>query len=200
MSSPSSSTSPLTRAPGTISCIRFRQRMSVDLPHPEGPMIAVAACSAIASSTPWSACVAPNQASRWRTSSFVRVGATVIAARAVPSSYHPEATTGEDAYAEAREPDQRQQHQRSCPRLAMPIVERRDCIGVDLDRQRRDRTGEAVVPILVAERGEEERRCLAGDARDRQHGTGDDAPARGADDDAQRRPPRRHAEGERRLA
>ena len=32
---------PSARAPGTTSCIRLRHRTSVDLPHPEGPMIAV---------------------------------------------------------------------------------------------------------------------------------------------------------------
>ncbi len=30
-----------TRAPGTVSCMRLRQRRSVDLPQPDGPMIAV---------------------------------------------------------------------------------------------------------------------------------------------------------------
>ena len=28
-------------APGVISCIRFRQRRKVDLPQPDGPMMAV---------------------------------------------------------------------------------------------------------------------------------------------------------------
>src|SRR5215831_15884247 len=34
-------TFPAVLAPGTSSCILFRQRMKVDLPQPEGPMIAV---------------------------------------------------------------------------------------------------------------------------------------------------------------
>ena len=34
-------TSPETGAPGVTSCIRFRQRIRVGLPHPDGPMIAV---------------------------------------------------------------------------------------------------------------------------------------------------------------
>ena len=41
MSSPSSSTLPSTRAPGITSCIRLRERSTVDLPQPDGPMIAV---------------------------------------------------------------------------------------------------------------------------------------------------------------
>src|SRR5881409_3101596 len=36
MSCPSCRTVPTTRAPGTTSCMRFRQRMNVDLPHPDG--------------------------------------------------------------------------------------------------------------------------------------------------------------------
>ena len=34
-------TSPSTRAPGISSCMRLMQRTSVDLPQPDGPMIAV---------------------------------------------------------------------------------------------------------------------------------------------------------------
>jgi len=33
--------SPSIVAPGVTSCIRFKHRMSVDLPQPEGPMMAV---------------------------------------------------------------------------------------------------------------------------------------------------------------
>ena len=32
---------PVTRPTGLVSCMRFRQRTKVDLPHPEGPMSAV---------------------------------------------------------------------------------------------------------------------------------------------------------------
>src|ERR687896_88296 len=37
MSVPSSCTDPETRAPGIVSCIRFRQRRKVDFPHPAEP-------------------------------------------------------------------------------------------------------------------------------------------------------------------
>src|SRR5436190_18430417 len=50
---PWNSTVPSTRASGTVSCMRLRQRSSVDLPHPDGPMIAVT----------WP-CVTPNVTSR----------------------------------------------------------------------------------------------------------------------------------------
>src|SRR5881398_3035137 len=43
MSCPSCRTVPTTRAPGTTSCMRSRQPTNVDLPHPDGPMIAVTA-------------------------------------------------------------------------------------------------------------------------------------------------------------
>src|SRR5205809_2936399 len=49
MSSLSRSTFPSTLVLGIVSCIRFRQRIRVDLPQPDGPMIAVTACSSISS-------------------------------------------------------------------------------------------------------------------------------------------------------
>src|SRR5437879_12219105 len=45
MSSPLSRTFPSTLALGIVSCIRFRQRINVDLPQPDGPMIAETARS-----------------------------------------------------------------------------------------------------------------------------------------------------------
>src|SRR2546426_3299549 len=45
MSSPWRRTFPSALAFGIVSCIRFRQRMRVDFPHPDGPMIAVTSCS-----------------------------------------------------------------------------------------------------------------------------------------------------------
>jgi hypothetical protein len=41
MSSPSSCSVPLTRQPSMVSFMRFRQRRNVDLPQPEGPIIAM---------------------------------------------------------------------------------------------------------------------------------------------------------------
>ena len=51
MSSPSSRTSPSTRAPGVTSCMRFSERSTVDLPQPDGPMKAVTLRGGTASST-----------------------------------------------------------------------------------------------------------------------------------------------------
>ncbi len=53
---PSSSTLPLTWAPGITSCIRLIVRSTVDLPQPEGPMNAVTVRGStviVTSSTAW---------------------------------------------------------------------------------------------------------------------------------------------------
>src|SRR5205823_5147841 len=66
---------PSTRAPGTTSCIRFRQRSSVDFPQPDGPISAVTARGGTESLIPASACFAPYQAlPPWRS----KTGATVV--------------------------------------------------------------------------------------------------------------------------
>src|SRR6266700_2186421 len=64
MSKPSTSTVPFTRASGTSSCIRVRQRTKVDLPHPGGPIIAVTVCGSTERLISKSACFRPYQASR----------------------------------------------------------------------------------------------------------------------------------------
>src|SRR5437764_6784540 len=64
MSKPSTSTVPFTRASGTSSCMRLRQRTKVDLPHPEGPIIAVTECGSTERLISKSACLRPYQASR----------------------------------------------------------------------------------------------------------------------------------------
>src|SRR5947208_17080784 len=44
MSSPSSSTQPVIQPPSESSCMQFRQRKNVVLPHPDGPISAVTVC------------------------------------------------------------------------------------------------------------------------------------------------------------
>ena len=53
----SSSTSPSARAPGISSCMRLMQRTSVDLPQPDGPMIAVTLLARKSRSMPLTGCV-----------------------------------------------------------------------------------------------------------------------------------------------
>ena len=45
-------TSPFTCPPGMTSCIRFRVRRKVDLPHPLGPMSAVTVRGSMVIDTP----------------------------------------------------------------------------------------------------------------------------------------------------
>src|SRR5579883_2977968 len=85
MSCPSNRTRPATRAPGTVSCMRFRQRSRVDLPHPDGPMIAVTKRSGRASVASLTACRAPKYASRDSAASR-GAGAASGVARATPAA------------------------------------------------------------------------------------------------------------------
>src|SRR5438105_3496115 len=90
--------------------------------------------------------------------------------------------------------------QRSGPRLGVPVVVWADGIVEDLERQRRDGLPDGGGPEVVAERREQERRRLAGDARDGDERAGDDAPQRGAEHDGQRRAPPGIPERQRGLA
>ena len=76
------------------------------------------------------------------------------------------------------------EHQRAGPRLPVPVVVRRDRVGEDLHRQRRDRLHEGGAEEPVVERGEEQRRRLPGDARERQHDARDDPGQRRRQHDA----------------
>src|SRR5690606_8654187 len=71
MSCPSSSTPPPTRVPGTVSCIRFRQRSIVDFAQPDGPIIAVTSWAWKSTVTPRTTWVVPKKASRSRTATRV---------------------------------------------------------------------------------------------------------------------------------
>src|SRR5206468_10286269 len=72
------------------------------------------------------------------------------------------------------EEDQRDEDEGPGPGLPMPVVVGRDGIGVDLQRQGRDRLVQPLVPEAVAQRGEQERGRLAGDPGRRHHDSGDD--------------------------
>ena len=62
--------------------------------------------------------------------------------------------------------DDRHQNQRAGPRLAMPVFVRGNRVGEDLHGQRRDRLRYVRAEEPVVERREEQRRRLAGDARE----------------------------------
>src|ERR1700745_2787416 len=180
---PSARTLPVTRAPGTTSCIRLRHRMNVDLPQPDGPMTAVTALGAMVTPIPCKTCALPNHALRSRT----------MIPSAMRLSYPREAAARGDAGREAHHKYQADEHERSRPGLAVPVVVWRDRVREDLQRQRRDRLIESLMPEPVAESREQQGRRLPRDARDRDHDAGDDPRARGPQDDAQQHLPLRDA-------
>src|SRR5216117_1597159 len=120
----SSSTSPSTLAPGVSSCIRFRQRSMVLLPHPDGPMIAVTVFAGNSSDTSRTARCCPNSAVSFTVSSRSRVLAD--AAIALPR---------DPAGGERDDQHESHQHERGRPRDPLPVIVRAGRIHVDLQRQ-----------------------------------------------------------------
>src|SRR5205814_6879505 len=121
----SNNTAPLKAAPGVNSCMRFRQRSSVLLPQPEGPMIAVTVCAGNRSDTSRTARCCPNSAVRCAVSSRKRVlaDATISGPR-------------DPAGGERDDQHESHQHERGCPREPMPLIERPGGVHIDLERQR----------------------------------------------------------------
>src|SRR5687768_4296839 len=202
MSVPSSSTEPDTRAPGIVSCIRFRHRRKVDFPHPDGPMIAVMLRSSNAIDTSLMACTSAKNASRWFTSTRVRSSRATSGAAAAgfgavirtSSVTHPaEPRAGREAGSETDEEDEEDEDERSRPGEGMPLIIGADGIVEDLKRKRGNWLVQANRPELIAERGEEQRRGLAGDASDGDQRPGDDTGRRRAEHDRHGRPPARVA-------
>src|SRR5688500_18188681 len=124
MSVPSSRTDPETCAPGIVSCMRFRHRRKVDLPQPEGPMMAVSRRSSKSSDTFLIACTSPKKASRLCTSTRVREGAgagSAAAARGeaiVTSSvtHAAKSRAGREACGKTDSEDEREEDERCSPR------------------------------------------------------------------------------------
>src|SRR5438034_2206193 len=75
MSSPSSSTLPVIQPPSESSCIRFRQRRNVVLPHPDGPINAVTVCRGNMSDTSFTTARRPYSAVSRAVSSWSRASA-----------------------------------------------------------------------------------------------------------------------------
>src|SRR6185295_14326448 len=61
---------PSIRTPSTRSFMRLRQRRSVDLPHPDGPMYAVTRCFGMDIEMSLRAILAPYQSDRWSISTM----------------------------------------------------------------------------------------------------------------------------------
>src|SRR5687767_10601725 len=133
---PANQTSPRTRAPGMVSCMRLRQRRRVDLPQPEGPMIAVTWRSGASNETPRTACVLPNQASR---PSARTTGGLAAAPLTRSVSAAGIASTGDIARDDADDEDEADEDERSRPGLGAPPVVGAVCIDKDLEGKRGDR-------------------------------------------------------------
>ena len=108
-------------------------------------------------------------------------GTARCAARAQPLSEPP---ADREPRADAQHEDHQDQDQRRGPGVPVPLLVGAGRVGEHRERQRRHRLVQLEAQILAAERGEEERRRLAGDAGDREQAPGDDAGQRGAHDDA----------------
>src|SRR3972149_2548594 len=113
MSTSSSSTLPVTQPPSDSSCIRFRQRRKVLLPHPDGPMIAVTVWAGKRIDTSRTAAVRWNSAVRRTVSSRSRT----LADATIALSRHPAGDDGQDEH-EAHE------YEGGGPGEAVPLVER----------------------------------------------------------------------------
>src|SRR5450759_1319034 len=71
---------------------------------------------------------------------------------------------GCEARREADGKNNRDQHERACPRLSVPLIVRADRVSEDLEWERRDRFAQRCGPELIAECSEEKRSGLAGDS------------------------------------
>src|SRR5881628_1980439 len=113
MSTSSSSTFPVTHPPWDSSCMRFRQRRNVLLPHPDGPMMAETVCAGNKTDTSCTAAKRLNSAVSRTVSSRRRT----LSGAAIPLSRDPTGDQGEDQH-------QPHQDQGGGPREAVPLVER----------------------------------------------------------------------------
>src|SRR5512133_1208494 len=69
---------PVAEALGTTSCIRLRQRMKVDLPQPEGPMMAVTCLAMIGTVIPLRISALPKPARRFETCILGRAAPVLV--------------------------------------------------------------------------------------------------------------------------
>src|SRR5688572_24705692 len=184
MSRSSNRTFPSARASGMVSCRRLRQRRNVDLPHPEGPMIAVTSRSRSGMETLRMAADAPKYAVRPSASRRAR---PLSGERRSVAGAGADFRSRDKAGSDTDDKDHTDEDEGAGPGEPMPFVVRTDCIGKDLQRKRSDRLVELNGPEVISKRGEQKRSGLTGDARDRDEHAGHDASGGGSQDYRERR-------------
>src|SRR5262245_45679891 len=159
MSCPSRQTEPATRAVGTVSCMRLRQRSSVDLPQPDGPMTAVTSRSRNVIETPRTASAdAKNALSvvasrRIRSASAAGGGAGVAVGRGARGGSVATATKSGarcKAGCQADDEDNANENEGASPGERVLLVVRADREVEDLKGQRGNRLTQRHRPELVA--------------------------------------------------
>src|SRR3989440_8107712 len=172
MSSPWRRTFPSTLAFGIVSCIRFKQRMRVDFPQPEGPMTAVTMWLSMSIVMSWMANFSPYQAESDSTRSF----------SAIAGSPRHGTEPDDDARGDAEPEHHEDEDQGDAPgRLVLSQV-RTGGPDVDRVRERLDGLVDSPKPIVVSKGGHEERSRFARDPGNSQEASRDQRAARGRDD------------------
>src|SRR2546425_10968589 len=112
MSAPSSSTRPVPQPPSDSSCMRFKHRRTVLLPHPEGPIPALTVCAPNRRETSFTTARRAYRAVRRTVSSRSRTSGGVMTL--------PDGPAGCDA----QDQHEAHEHERGGPREAGPLLER----------------------------------------------------------------------------
>src|SRR5256712_1481967 len=190
MTSPLRRTFPSTLALGIVSCIRFRQRINVDLPQPDGPMIAETACSSKSKVMSSIAFFGPYHADTFS----VRIFA------AIASSPRDGAKPDDDPRHDGDPEHHEDEDQGGSPGGLVQGRVRAEREHVDGVRQRLARLIQTLPPKRAPEARHEERRRFAADPRDPEQRPGNHGAARGGQHDPENRSIPRNPQGERRLA
>src|SRR5438093_1851305 len=190
MSSPLRRTFPSTLAFGIVSCIRFRQRINVDLPQPDGPMIAETACSSKSNVMSSIAFFGPYHADTFLAWIFAAI------ASSPRDGTKPDHDPRHDGNAEHHE----DKDQGGPPGGLVQGRVRAEREHVDRVRQRLARLIQSLPPKRAPEARHQEGCRFAADPRDAEQRPGDYRAARGGQHDPEDRSIPRNPEGERRLA
>src|SRR5579884_1865166 len=174
MSVPATCTLPSAFASGFVSCMRFRQRINVDLPQPDGPITAVACLASTDMLMPCRASVLPNQAFKLRTSTAIGISLARL------SEHTPQENKANKSCCSH---DGDHQHQGPGPGLAMPLFIRRNCVVENLQGESRNWLTRAETPKSISESREQQRCRFTCYTRESQHDAGNDARSSGGQSD-----------------